>query len=219
MGGTKPKQFRTFADGEAVIHVSIDTFSAMEAVEQIVLVLPALNFESVRAALPENRWPKVKFVPGGDERWESVAKGFAALDGGLSHVLIHDVARPFVTPGVINRCLEVLESGECVLAAMPATDTMKETDGDKIVRTLDRSRIIKVQTPQGFPRAVLETLYASGWKGPAPTDEAQMAEAAGFAVRWVKGHERNRKLTHAEDWDWAEWTRERILEGRAEADD
>ncbi len=219
MGGTRPKQFREFADGEAVLHLSIDTFHDLEAVGQIVLILPALNFETARDALPLERWPKLVTVPGGEQRWESVALGFEALDKSYSHVLIHDVARPFVTAGCIRRCMEVLAGGECVLAALPATDTVKEVEGDAVVRTLDRSRLVLVQTPQGFPRAVLAALYARDWSGSAPTDEAQMAEAAGFKVHWVKGHDRNRKLTHGEDWDWAQWTRERILQGQAEQDD
>lgn len=224
-GGPEPKQFLPLGNGRPMLAYAVEAFSRLERVKSIVLVLPPERmaaFAGLAAA-----YPKLKLVEGGADRWMSVRNGYRVLDPDLPYVLVHDVARPFVSEAVILRCLEALDaadpasaatgSGTCVIAALPASDTVKEVAGDVIARTLDRSRLILVQTPQVFPRAALEAVYARAWgegsdSGEVPTDEAMMAERAGCQVRWVRGADANRKITGAADLAWAEW-----MAGRLEA--
>ncbi len=213
-GSAEPKQFVALGKREAIsgsaavagkpmLLYTVEAFHRLEFVKSIMLVLPNERMEEYAVRL--SAFPKVKLVPGGAERWESVRNGFEALDPELPVILVHDVARPFVSEAIIRRCLAALAPGACVIAAMPASDTVKEISGASITRTLDRKKLILVQTPQVFPHDLLKTIYAAPWVGDVPTDEAQMAERAGFEVRWVLGNESNRKVTGAEDLQWADW--------------
>ena len=198
---------------------TIEAFHPLEYVKEIVLVLPLERIAAYTKSL--SAYAKVKIVAGGEERFQSVRNGFAALSSDLNLILVHDVARPFVSESVIERCVRAASMSvntnsnlnECVIAAMPASDTIKEVADQKISKTLDRRKLIMVQTPQVFSRAIFESIYSSDWEGDIPTDEAQMAERAGYTVKWVLGSEASRKVTGVADVVWAEWMAERIESG------
>src|SRR4029079_960071 len=105
-----------------------------------------------------------RFVAGGDRRQDSVRHGLEALADGVSIVLIHDAARPFVDAALIDRVIEGVEQSGAALPAMPARETVKRIDRErKTVReTLDREEIWLAQTPQGFTRQVLRAVMAEG---------------------------------------------------------
>jgi 2-C-methyl-D-erythritol 4-phosphate cytidylyltransferase len=210
-GSAEPKQFLPLRPGRPMLAYAVEAFSRLACVKSIVLALPPERLAAF-AGLAQAH-PKLKLVEGGAERWMSVRNGFAALDASLPYVLVHDAARPFVSEAVIRRCLEAAAPDACVIAALPASDTVKEISGTRVARTLDRSKLILVQTPQVFPRAALETAYARSWEGGLPTDEAMMAEQGGFPVRWVRGADANRKITGAADLAWAEWVAGRLDAG------
>ncbi|MDB5102336.1 MAG: 2-C-methyl-D-erythritol 4-phosphate cytidylyltransferase [Fibrobacteres bacterium] len=210
-GSAEPKQFLPLRQGKAMLAYSVEAFSAMDCVKSIALVLPRERMASF-AGLAQAH-PKLKLVEGGPERWVSVRNGFQVLDPKLPYILVHDVARPFVSQAVIRRCLEAVAPNACVIAALPASDTVKEVAEGLVSRTLDRNRLILVQTPQVFPRYVLEAVYGRIWTGDIPTDEAMMAERAGCEVRWVMGADANRKVTGAADLTWAEWVAGRLAAG------
>lgn len=217
-GGSLPKQFLEVRPGRPLLRYPLETFHAFPEVESIVLVLPPDELDVWKALLEE--FPKLQLVAGGSDRWISVRNGVEALPPSADFVLIHDVARPFTPHSVIRRCIQAMKPGEAVIAALPASDTVKEVGGNKVSHTLDRSRLVMVQTPQGFPRAMLKTLYEKGLpSGSKPTDEAQIAEAAGFHVGWVKGSFLSRKITEPEDWEWAEWIAHRLDSGEVTLDD
>jgi 2-C-methyl-D-erythritol 4-phosphate cytidylyltransferase len=223
VGGTEAKQFLPLGlgggsgigkgarGGKPMLLYTIEAFHYLTCVECIVLVLPRERMATYAKLLAT--YPKVKLTEGGLERWESVRNGFQALPTDLPFVLIHDVARPFVTETIIERCLAAATEEACVIAAQPAADTVKEVSGSTVTKTLDRRQLILVQTPQVFPRTMLAAMYALPPADNAPTDEAQLAERAGFEVRWVLGGESNRKVTGAEDLAWAEWMAGRIESG------
>ncbi len=219
VGRVEPKQFLPLGSAggtsfaKPMLMYAVESFHRLARVKSIALVLPPDRIAAFSKLLSD--FPKVKLVKGGAERWESVRHGFHALDASVSMVLVHDVARPFVTEAVIQRCLDAAESDACVIAALPATDTIKEVNQNLITKTLDRRCLIFVQTPQVFPRTFLEKIYAHPWTGDIPTDEAQMAERLGMEVRWVLGSEGNRKVTGAEDLLWAEWMASRQVAGQA----
>lgn len=210
-GGSEPKQFLSLSPGRPMLLYSIEAFDRLDCVKQIVLVLPPDRLEAFSGL--DGIYPKLKLVSGGDERWQSVRNGVSVLDPALPFVAVHDVARPFVSEAVIRRCLKAVSPDTSVLAALPATDTVKEVAGDLVSRTLDRTRIALAQTPQVFPRKVLDRIHAADWTGRTPTDEASMAEALGLAVRWVRGSEANRKVTGSADLAWAAWMAGRLAAG------
>lgn len=213
-GGPIPKQFLEIRPGLPLLRCALETFNAYAGVESIVLTLPPDRVPEWLGLAAT--FPKLRVVAGGPERWISVRHGVEALPDDIDAVLIHDAARPFTPWSVIRRCTEALARGASVIAAMGVADTVKEVDGKKVARTLDRSRLVRVQTPQGFPRDVLRGIYArldAAPPDPLPTDEAMMVEAAGLPVEWVEGSFLSRKITSPEDWEWAEWTLARIEKG------
>jgi 2-C-methyl-D-erythritol 4-phosphate cytidylyltransferase len=146
-----------------------------------------------------------RVVAGGATRQQSVSAGLAALDavdGAVDVVLVHDVARPFVPASVIDRVLAALAAGaDAAIPACPVTDTIKQVGADAVVTaTLDRARLVAVQTPQGFRRAVLVAAHAAG-TGLSVTDDAALVEAAGGRVVAVPGAREAFKITDA--WDLA----------------
>jgi 2-C-methyl-D-erythritol 4-phosphate cytidylyltransferase len=217
-GSPIPKQFLEIRPGLPLLRCALSTFHDYPGVESVVLTLPPERLEDWRSLTEV--FPKLILAPGGPDRWISVRHGVEALPAHIDRVLIHDAARPFTPHSVIRRCVEALTEETAVIAAITVSDTVKEIDGARIVRTLDRSKLIRVQTPQGFPRGMLRELYAreaSG--GPVPTDEAKIAEDAGFAVDWVEGSFLSRKITTPEDWEWAEWTLARVEKNLIELED
>lgn len=219
-GGPEPKQFLPLLPskpGQPMLAWAVEAFHRLDHVKEIVLVLPPERLAAFASLAASH--PKLKLAAGGDERWQSVRNGVAALDPSLPFVAIHDVARPFVSEAVIRRCLEAVSADACVLAALPATDTVKEAEGPTVIRTVDRSRLVLAQTPQVFPRKALEAMHAADWTGKTPTDEASMAEHLGWTVRWVRGSDSNRKVTGAADLAWAEWMAGRLEAGEVFKDD
>jgi 2-C-methyl-D-erythritol 4-phosphate cytidylyltransferase len=212
-GSPEPKQFLPLAGGKTMLAYAVDAFHELVCVKSIVLALPRERLAEFAPLAASH--PKLRLVEGGSERWVSVRNAFQALDPRLPYVLVHDVARPFVSAEVIRRCLEAASPDACAIAALPSPDTIKEVERDRVQRTLDRGRMILVQTPQVFPRRVLEAVYARAWTGDIPTDEATLAERAGFPVRWVMGSGVNRKITGAADLEWARWLAARIAAGEA----
>jgi 2-C-methyl-D-erythritol 4-phosphate cytidylyltransferase len=194
----RPKALATVA-GKPMLEWSVEALRALDAVEQIVVALPA---ESIGAAPPGPVG-----TAGGDVRSESVRNALRACGRG-DPVIVHDAARPFATTELFERALtELVRSGaDAVVAAAPVSDTVKEVDDQTVTRTLDRGRLWAVQTPQVFRRdaivAALES--ASDELLRAATDDAWLIERAGGTVRVVRSDPGNLKVTTAADLHIAE---------------
>jgi 2-C-methyl-D-erythritol 4-phosphate cytidylyltransferase len=123
-------------------------------------------------------------------------------------VLVHDAARPFVDGGVVDAVIATAAEGTGAVPAVPVTDTLKQADaaGVEIVATVPRTSLWRAQTPQGFPRAMLETAYARWAQGGTTeaTDDAAVVQAGGFPVRLVPDGTTNLKVTTPEDFLLAE---------------
>lgn len=210
LGEAMPKQFLDLMPGRPMLLHILEAFNQLPEIAAIALVLPP-EYVSRYAPLA-SEYPKVRLAEGGSERWLSVQAGVRALPPHCQSVLVHDVARPFVTAEQIRACIAVVNSGGCCTLAMPCVDTIKQIQGESVVATLDRNQLIAVQTPQAFPRKVLESLYALASQPgmTPPTDECMMAEAAGYPVTWVRGGSNVRKVTDAEDLLWARWMAARL---------
>jgi 2-C-methyl-D-erythritol 4-phosphate cytidylyltransferase len=146
-------------------------------------------------------------VTGGEQRSQSVHAALRHAGDADDVVVVHDAARPLVTPQVVQDCLDTLASEDCdaAIAAAPVADTIKEAEGEVVVRTLDRSRLWAVQTPQVFRRDVLErALSADPAVVAAATDDASLIERLGGEVRLVTAPRENLKVTTREDLRLAE---------------
>ena len=159
-------------------------FIARELTDHVVLVVP-VDRTSATEPLAD------VVVGGGATRSESVRAGLAALPDDVTHVLVHDAARPVPVTDVWRRVLAALEQGaDAVVPVVPVTDTLREREG----ATVDRERFVVVQTPQGFRVDVLRAAHADQREG---TDDGSLAEAIGAKVVLVDGDPTNIKITNA----------------------
>ena len=200
MGGNIPKQLMVLS-GKPVYRYSLETFLEMDEIAEVVMAVPADwkdHFEK------EFSHPKLKIVVGGAERWQSVENGVNALTTDAEYVLVHDVARPFVSKDIIRDvCKTLVEKGSC-LVAKPAVDTIKIASDGQVKQTIDRNTVWMAQTPQAAPVALLKKLYGRIAAEPlnfTPTDEASILEYFGEPVYIVKGNTANDKLTTPEDFE------------------
>ncbi len=203
--GTELKQFRWVAGKPALLH-SVQTFMARPDVVSVVVVLPRDYVADPPPWVFQCDIDRLMISVGGATRTESVRNGLEDLPDEAAIVLIHDAARPLVGDATIDRVVESARSGVGAVAALPVVDTLKQVDDEgNIVRTIDRERLWRAQTPQGFPRAVIERAhrYAKSNKI-AATDDAALCEAIGEPVRVVRGSERAMKITEDADFDRAE---------------
>lgn len=211
MGGNIPKQLMVLG-GKPVYRYSLETFLSMDEIAEVVMAVPADwkdHFEneifgqspSELDALITN---KLKIVVGGAERWQSVENGVNALTSGAEYVLVHDVARPFISKEIIlDVCKTLVEKGSC-LVAKPAVDTIKIAKDGRVQQTIDRNTVWMAQTPQAASIALLKKLYGRIAAEPldfTPTDEASILEYFGEHVYIVKGNNLNDKLTTPEDFE------------------
>ncbi len=197
----EPKQLRPVA-GVPMLLRSIRAFARHPRVGPIVVVLPPELAAAPPGWLAELRSDRLVLTAGGEERQESVGLGLKSLPPGPSLVLVHDAARPFVGADVIDRVLAVAALGAAAVPGVPLSDTVKETDtAGLVVRTVPRERLVAVQTPQAFPRAMLETAHQRARSDGAAvaTDDATLCERLGHPVRVVAGSPWNIKITTPED--------------------
>jgi len=203
-GAAEPKQFRPIA-GIPMLLRSIRPFAQHPSVRQIVVALPPEWSTSPPAWLAEVAGEHLRVVAGGESRADSVAAALAALDTRCTVVLVHDAARPFVAADIIDAVISTAARGVAAIAAIPVGDTLKrsESHGLKVAETVRRDGLWRAQTPQGFPRAMLEAAYRRP-RNHTATDDAQLVEAAGFAAVLVPDHASNIKVTTADDFRLAE---------------
>ena len=186
LGTGGPKAF-VMLGGRPMLQWSIDALATVDEVERIVVALPP----GVDAP------PGTIGVPGGAARSQSVRAALREA-GDAEVVLVHDAARPMVTAELIRDCLEALATHDCdaAIAATPVTDTIKESRGEEVVRTLDRSCLWAVQTPQVFRRdALTRALAASPDLIARATDDAWLVEHQGGAVAVLPASAENFKIT------------------------
>ena len=208
IGGDTPKQFLEIA-GVPMLLRSIRPFARHPSVAHVVVVLRDSDAAAPPAWLLPHAGEMLSLVAGGAERSDSVAAGIAALPASCAVILVHDAARPFLDAGLIDRVIDAARAGHAVVPGLAVTDTIKEmdpADPSRIARTVPREQLRSVQTPQGFPRRLLEEAYASARReGRKGTDDAALVEQAGGTVRIVAGDPHNVKVTTTEDLELAEY--------------
>ena len=204
LGSAVPKAF-VLLNSKPLFEYSLKIFQDHSQIQEVVLVLPQEKLNSVS---PKN----YKVVVGGESRQDSVTNGLAALSATCEGVLVHDAARPFVTKAIVDRLLDGLEQGRNGIAAWPVSDTLKATEGDTIVQTIDRRNLWEAQTPQAFPVSVLKEALAKARKDNfVGTDEASLVERLKLPVEVVLGEATNIKITTKQDLELAEAILKRSL--------
>jgi 2-C-methyl-D-erythritol 4-phosphate cytidylyltransferase / 2-C-methyl-D-erythritol 2,4-cyclodiphosphate synthase len=200
LGAGKPKQLLDIGGG-SMLHHSVQAFLRHPRVSEIVLVKPAgpLSVFLDLDGLDPARVAVLRTVDGGERRQDSVAQGFDAVSPSADVVLIHDAARPFVSAALIDQTIDAAASHGAAIAALQSKDTVKRVDAGVIVDTIAREQVYLAQTPQGFRRDVLAAAVAVGRSGVEATDEAALAERAGYRVHVVDGDPANLKITTQED--------------------
>lgn len=197
-GGDLPKQYRLVA-GKALLAHAIDHLRHPR-IDEIRVVIGAGQEGAYRDAVAGRALPSP--IVGGPVRQDSVRLGLEALaNEGFRAVLIHDAARPFLPPAVIDRLLNALEEADGAVPALAVVDTLARDQGG-LGDTVDRDGLVRVQTPQAFRFASILSAHRS-WTGDA-TDDAQVARAAGFRVALVAGDPLLDKLTYEDDFQRAE---------------
>ena len=207
LGAGVPKQLLTIG-GETMLARSIRLLALHPRIDEIVVVLPAdLLHERPGDDLACGK--PITVVAGGPRRQDSVKHGFDAVRGRADIVVVHDAARPFASADLVSRTIDAAVESGAALAALAASDTVKLAAeggaGDLVVeRTVPRERVYLAQTPQAFRTSVLSAAIDAGAARPEATDEAALAEAAGFRVRIVQGEPANVKITTMTDLKAAE---------------
>ncbi len=202
LGADRPKQLLTLG-GRTILERSVDAFLAHPHVDEVVIVGPEALVDGWREAWRGAPKP-VEVVAGGGRRQDSVANGFAIVEGRADLIVIHDAARPFVSSDLIARTIDAASESGAALAALVSSDTVKLATGDRpdrpvVERTIPRERVYLAQTPQAFRADVLRRAIEAGRALATATDEAALAEAAGIVVRLVEGDPANLKITTRAD--------------------
>lgn len=207
----KPKQFREIAGIPLVAH-SLQTFERCGQTGEIVIVAPEKNLELAGKIADRFGISKAKVIAGGKTRFESARAGFEKTREDAEAIVFHDAARPFVQ---ISHILEVirgaLETGAAT-AGIPLDDSIKKTrplsekqGGILVEKTVSRSRVWRIQTPQAFRRKPLAEIYEKFSGNPCEIgDETALFEKAGGKVTVVAGSRRNMKITTEDDFVIAE---------------
>ena len=197
LGGGLPKQFRPIA-GKPVLRWAVEALQRHSAVGNVRVVVGENQAELARAAL--QGLDVGEPIVGGAERTDSVQAGLRAVAGDA--VLVHDAARPFCPASVLDRLIPQLEFFEGAAPVLPVGDTLAR-GASELEAPVDRSGLVRVQTPQAFRLDALRQAYAS-WSGPPPTDETTVVHAAGMRVASVAGDPVLDKITSVEDFAKAE---------------
>ena len=205
VGGTELKQFRWVAGKPMVLH-SLQTFQLRPDVALVVIVLPRDYAADPPPWIFQCDIDRMLVSQGGRVRMQSVYNGLEDMPENISIVVIHDAARPLASGTVIDRVIREARNGHGAIAALPVTDTLKEVDGDgRIVRTIDRTNLWRAQTPQAFPRAMIDDVHTRARRDKlAATDDAALCEHYSCPVVVVRGSERGMKVTDAGDFAIAE---------------
>lgn len=200
--GRELKQFRWVAGKPMLLH-SLQMFMSRGDVVSVVCVLPREFVADPPPWIFQCDVERLLISVGGRTRTESVRHGLEDLPNEAQIALVHDAARPLIDQAMVDRVVAKVREGVCVVPGLPVVDTIKEVDGDgRVTRTIDRTRLWRVQTPQGFPREAIERAHREARAaGVSATDDAALCERIGLPVVMVPGSERALKVTDESDFD------------------
>lgn len=201
LGLDKPKALLEVAGAPLVVH-ALARLCASGVVAAAVVAAPPEHVRATEELLARRHWNvPLRCVAGGPSRQDSVRRALAAVRPAAEIVVVHDAARPLVSPGLVARVVQAAASHGAALAVVPVADTIKVVDGDgRALSGPPRASLRAAQTPQAFRTEVLRRAHALavavGWQ---ETDDAALVEKLGVAARAVPGEAHNIKVTTPED--------------------
>jgi 2-C-methyl-D-erythritol 4-phosphate cytidylyltransferase/2-C-methyl-D-erythritol 2,4-cyclodiphosphate synthase len=205
LGGGVPKQYRMLG-GKSVLRWAVESLIRHPAVRSTRIVVGKDQRDQAAAAL--QGLDVDQLIEGGEQRADSVRAGLEVVASDA--VLVHDAARPFCPAEVVDRLIAALEFFEGAAPVLPVGDTLSRAS-DRLGETVDRSGLVRVQTPQAFRVDALRRAYAA-WSGAPPTDETTVVRAAGMQVAAVAGDPSLEKITSPADFERAEqWLASRMI--------
>jgi len=199
LGRTLPKAFVDIC-GKPLFIYSLEVLLAHTEIKKIVITVPAGWINETEKLIEKYcLHEKTIVTEGGAERWLSVKNGVDLCDD-ADWVMIHDAARPFITKVVIDSLLTMTDHSKSVITATPVVDTIRTFEKDKCGSTIDRSKLLRVGTPQLFYRQTLIDAFNIAFDmNPPPTDEVMLMETMGIASSFAWGDPLNFKVTTEED--------------------
>jgi 2-C-methyl-D-erythritol 4-phosphate cytidylyltransferase/2-C-methyl-D-erythritol 2,4-cyclodiphosphate synthase len=204
LGAKEPKAFVGLA-GKSLLEHSIYRALATTNLRQLIIAVPESHLEKTLELENQlsNESVDIRVVVGGQTRQESVSEALSALSGGIEVVLIHDSARALTSTDLFNRVADaVFENQIGVIPALQVADTIKKYKGDVVLETIERSNLVRAQTPQGFLASVLVAAHVKADK--EFTDDAALVQSMGGTVMMITGEEQAMKITTAEDFSRAQ---------------
>lgn len=205
LGGATPKSLVQLA-GRPLLQYALATLQGVPQIEAVAVAVPPDSVGVVQALARDAGITKVvAVIPGGADRQASVAAGLRALPPGPDLVLVHDGARPFLSPRLASEVIAAAARDGSATAALPVSDAIKRGEDGWVRETLERASLHRIQTPQAFRRALLEQAHAvAAREGFCGVDDAVLVERLGHPVRLVRGDPINIKVTVPEDLALAE---------------
>lgn len=200
-----PKAFALLA-GRTILAHAIEPILDAKNLGQLIIAVPQshlIEATEIANEITKNSDAQLDIVVGGETRQQSIANALAVIADGIDIVLVHDAARAFATTDLFDRVSNsVRETGLATIPALEVADTIKEISGEHVLDTVDRSKLRKAQTPQGFKANELHIAYSAA--DAEHTDDAALVQAHGLKVRFVAGEEAAQKITTAADFEAAE---------------
>ncbi len=207
MGFSRPKQFMDLC-GKPLLAATLERFQQCDLIDGIVVVVSEQDITyCTNEIVKQYGLSKVAtVVAGGQSRQESVRNGIEAVSNSSMRILIHDGARPLVTPELIERVIKASWRCRAVIPGIPVKDTLKEIDSrGRVVKTVERDMLWVIQTPQIFQgediRVAHKKAREEDWEG--VTDDAFLIEGMGIPVDVIEGEDTNIKITTMKDLDFA----------------
>lgn len=188
--------------GKTLFEYVLGAFDA-SSVNEIVVVCSEDNKASLQALAKGFKKP-IRFVLGGSTRAQSVFNGVSASDQDSEIICVHDCARPFVTPEMIDTAISAAERSGASCVCSPVTDTVKFRKDSGEIITPDRNKMFGVQTPQCFKKSLYFSSRSRAENVDLFTDETSLLENCGFQVEYLMTTENNMKLTSKSDVPLAE---------------
>ncbi len=204
MGSPVPKQYLTLAGKPILVHTLAAVLACPE-ISTVVVAVASDQHENLSRLLDQffsaSVRAKIIVTTGGATRQLSVRAGIEAMPAGIDIILVHDAARPLITPRLVQACIRAIQVHGAAIAAIPVNDTLKLAGPDDLIgKTIDRSQLYRAQTPQAARKELFIKAYAQADQdGFTGTDEASLFEHAGIPVTLVAGEETNIKITRPDD--------------------
>lgn len=216
LGGHR-KQFRRLG-GEPLLVQTLRVFERHSEIDYLLVAAPAEATKALEAELRRVGLSKLfAVVPGGSTRQASVHAALASVPADVDVVLVHDAVRPFVEAGHLSAVIRAVRTDGAAALALPVVDTMRYGVASCFGKTVPRTGLFRMQTPQGFRRDWLEEAHDQALGQPVlVTDDVELVQRLGRAVQIIEGSPRNIKITTPEDWElaqllWPHWEAERVL--------